>query len=340
MVIIKIPKTKISYYMNDRLNKMLKEKIEPLLIEKDEDCVIAIDGSEGCGKSTLAFQIGKLIDPTLNLKRVVFNAEEFREAILNAKKGQCVIFDEAFTGFSSRSSLSGVNRTLVSLMMQMRQKNLFVIIVLPTFFLLDKYPALWRTKFLIHCYKNKGIKGYYRIYNRQKKKLLFLAGRQTYSYNVKIGKVPILTRFKGRFYGVFALGDKKIDNKYRKKKEKALMESEKNPMSAGQVKYKDQRDTILHLFRKETKKSYQEIEEILLDKDIDISFQQIQKICAKFGDSETLDLKKEKLKIKRELKKELEEEKKKNLEKTEEEIDELDSIKEDKFEEIKGIIRK
>ncbi len=310
MANIEIPGTKIHYYMNDRLKKLLKEKIKPLLLEKDEDCVIAIDGAEGCGKSTFAFQIGKYVDPTLNLTRVVFNAEEFREAILKAKKGQCVIFDEAFTGFSSRSSLSGVNRTLVSLMMQMRQKNLFVIIVLPTFFLLDKYPALWRTKFLIHCYKNKGIKGYYRIYNRQKKKLLFLAGRQTYSYNVKIGKVPVLTKFKGRFYGIFALGNKKIEDKYRKKKEKALMESEKNPMSAGQVKYKDQRDTILHLFRKETKKSYQEIEEILLDKDVDISFQQIQKICVKFGDSETLDLKKEKLKIKRELKKELEEEKK------------------------------
>ena len=338
MANITIPKTKISYYMNNRLENTLKNKVKPLLLEKDEDCVIAIDGLEGCGKSTLAFQIGKYIDPTLNLKRVVFNAEEFRNAVLNAKRGQCVIFDEAFTGFSSRSSLSGVNRTLVSLMMQMRQKNLFVIVVLPTFFLLDKYVALWRTKFLIHCYKNKSVKGYFRIYNRSKKKLLFLAGRQTYSYNVKIGKVPILTKFKGRFYGIFALGDKKMEDKYRKQKEKALMESEKNPMSAGQVKYKEQRDAILHLFRKETKKSYQEIEEILLDIDVDISFQQIRNICVKFGDSEKLDLKKEQLKLKREL----EEEKKKNIEKTKEEkeIEELDSIEEDKFEEIKGVIRK
>ena len=335
MANVKISGTKISYYMDARLKGDLNEKIKPLLLEKDEDAVIAIDGGEGTGKSTLAFQLGKCIDPTLNLKRVVFNAEEFRSAVLNAKRGQCIIFDEAFTGFSSRSSLSGVNRTLVSLMMQMRQKNLFVIIVLPTFFLLDKYVALFRTKFLIHCYKNKGIKGYFRIYNRQKKKLLFLAGRQTYSYNVKIGKVPIITKFKGRFYGIFALGDKKMEDKYRKKKAKALEESEKNPMSAGQVKYKDQRDTILHLFRKETKKSYQEIEEILLDKDIDISFQQIRNICVKFGDSETIDLKKEKLKIKRELKKELEEEKKKNIE-----SEESDSNKEDIFKETKEMLER
>ena len=307
---IKIYGTEISYYMDNKLKITLKNKIRPLLHEKDEDCVIALDGNEGSGKSTLAMQIGKYIDPTLDLKRVVFSAEEFREAILKAKKGQCIIFDEAFTGFSSRASLSGVNKTLVSLMMQMRQKNLIVIVVLPTFFLLDKYVAMFRTKFLIHVYKNKGIKGYFRIYNRQKKKLLFLAGRQTYSYNVKIGKVPISTKFKGRFYGVFALGDKSVEDKYRKIKEKALMESEKNPMSAGQVKYKEQRDKVLHLFRKETKKSYQEIEEMLLDLDVDISYVQIRNICVKFGDSENLDLKKEKLRIKRELRKEIEAEKK------------------------------
>jgi len=309
MATIKIPNTDISYYMNDRLKNTLTNKVKPLLGKADEDCVIAVDGLEGSGKSTLAFQIGKFIDPTLDLSRIVFNPEEFREAILKAKKRQCIIFDEAFTGFSSRASLSGVNKTLVSLMMQMRQKNLMVIVALPTFFLLDKYVALFRTRFLVHVYKNKSIKGYFRIYNRQKKKLLFLAGRQTYSYNVRIGKVPVKTRFKGRFYGVFALGNKEIENKYRKRKEKALMESEKNPMSAGQIKYKEQRDKILHLLRKETKKSYQELEEMLLDLDLDISYVQIRNICVKYGDSERLVLKKEALELKRKLKeKELEKE--------------------------------
>src|SRR3990170_4539890 len=144
----------ITYYMEDRLERNLKEKIIPALEKKkDKDKVIAIDGAEGSGKSTLAFQIGKRVDPTLDLSRVVFSADDFREAVFKAKRGQCIIYDEAFTGLSSRSSLSGINRALVSLMMQMRQKNLFVIIVLPTFFLLDKYVALFRTTVLIHVYE-------------------------------------------------------------------------------------------------------------------------------------------------------------------------------------------
>ena len=69
-----------------------------------------------------------------------------------------------------------------------------------------------------------------------------------------------------------------------KKKEDALRNSEKTSMTSAQVKFREQRDLILYLFRKQTKLKYREIENLLLDYDIEMSFQQIQKICAKFGD--------------------------------------------------------
>jgi len=288
VVVIKDPKYEkpIQYYLDPLLKKNLDEKLIPSLQKKDKDAVICIDGAEGAGKSTFAFQIGKYVDPTLDLSRVVFDAESFRKAIFKAKKGQCVIYDEAFTGFSSRSSLSAINRVLVSLMMQMRQKNLFVLIVLPTFFLLDKYVALFRTKALIHVYENKGIRGYFRLYNRKKKKLLYLMGKQTYSYGSKASGKYVRTKFKGRFYGVFALGDEKCEEEYRKKKIKALEMTEKNPMTAGQIKYREQRDIILYLLRKTSKMTYQELANLLGDYNIEMSYVQISRICAKFGDKE------------------------------------------------------
>lgn len=270
----------ITYHLDPRLKKNLDTKVIRDLQRKDKDCVLVIDGAEGGGKSTLAFQIGKYVDPTLNLNRVVFNAETFKEAIFKAKKGQCVIFDEAFTGLSSRASLSGINRALVSLMMQMRQKNLFVIIVLPTFFLLDKYVAIFRARALIHVYESGGRRGYFKLYNKKLKKYLYLAGKSTYSYKHK----SVNTRFKGRFYGKFALGDKKCEEEYRKKKAKALEESEKTPMTAGQVKYREQRDILLYLFRKNTNMTYEQISNLLGDYDFDISIAQIGHICSKFGD--------------------------------------------------------
>lgn len=279
---IKDPKTgfETDYSMSIRLKRNLDEKVIPDLQKKDKDCFLVIDGREGAGKSWLAFQIGKYVDPTLNLDRVVFSAEDFREVILKSKKGQCVIFDEAFTGLSSRASLSMINKVLISLTMQMRQKNLFVIIVLPSFFMLDKYIALFRARALVHVFESKGRRGYFRLYNQKLKKYLYLAGQKTYSYHHK----SVKTNFRGRFYGKFALGDESVEKLYRKKKMKALMDTESNPLTAGQAKYKEQRDLLVYLFRKYTDMTYKQIAEVVADYNISFSYQQIQKICAKFGD--------------------------------------------------------
>lgn len=298
-------KKPITYFIEDKLKRSLDSKVIPSLTKKDKDCVIVIDGPEGSGKSTFALQIGKYVDPSLDLSRVVFDAESFREAIFKAKKGQCVIYDEAFTGLSSRSSLSTVNRVLVSLMMQMRQKNLFVIIVLPTFFLLDKYVALFRTRALIHVYESGGRRGYYRLYNKKLKKYLYLIGKNTYSYGKGTGKMKIFTKNKGRFYGVFALGDEKYEDEYKKKKDKALKATEKNPMSSAQVKYREQRDIFLFLLRKISNMTYQQLENILGEYDIEMSYVQIRNICVKFGDKEKEEEKnKEELSIKKNIEKE------------------------------------
>ena len=275
-----ITKEKFTYYLEDRLKKNFDDKIIPSLQVKDKDCVIAVDGREGSGKSWFAFQIAKYVDPSFDLSRVVFSADKFREALFKAKKGQAVVFDEAFTGFSSRSSLSGVNRTLVSLLMQVRQKNLFIIIVLPTFFLLDKYVAVFRSRALIHVYENKTRRGYYRVYNSRLKKLLYLTGAKTYSYNHK----SIRVSNRGRFYNKFALGGAEVEKKYRDKKEKELMETEKNPMSAAQVRYREQRDLMVYLFRKTTKMTFKEMSNLLFDYELSLSLEQLSKICSKFGD--------------------------------------------------------
>lgn len=232
------------------------------------------------GKSTLAIQMGKYIDPTLNLNRIVFSPEDFREAILKAKKGQCIIYDEAFTGFSSRASLSPVNRVLVSLAMQMRQKNLAIIIVLPTIFLLDRYMAIFRTRSLIHVYESKGRRGYFAVYNYKSKKRLILLGAKTMSYYGKIAR----PNFKGRFYGKFGLGEGGIEQEYRKKKDKALRDSEKTSMTSAQVKFKEQRDLLMWLFRNYTGIKLREIAVLLDDYGFSISFEQISKICSKFGE--------------------------------------------------------
>lgn len=277
----------ISFSMSSRLKRNLDKNVINALKKENKDCVIIVDGREGSGKSTLAMQLGKYCDPTLDLSRIVFSPEDFREAILKSEKGQCIIYDEAFTGFSSRGSLSPINKVLVSLAMQMRQKNLFIIIVLPTIFMLDKYMAMHRTKALIHVFESKGRRGYFRLFNNKKKKLLLLFGSKTMSHSVK----QAWTNFKGRFYGKFVIGDAEMEKAYEKKKEVSLEDSEKTSMTSSQVRYKEQRNLMLWLFKRYTKMTYKDMSTLVSDYDFNISLEQISKICAKFGllTNETID---------------------------------------------------
>ena len=185
------------------------------------------------GKSVLGFQIAKVLDPGFSNKQVAFTANEFMKLVIKAKKHQCIIFDESFTGLSSRSSLSEINQLMVSLMMEMRQKNLFVILIMPTFFMLDKYCILHRAKGLFHVYMRKGKRGFWNFYNRKRMKLLYLKGKKFYDYN------PVKYIICGRFYEQYMVDE----DEYRSMKTKSLNSKRRRTRAEA---YKLQRDLLLY----------------------------------------------------------------------------------------------
>ena len=270
MTIVKItdPNTGIvySYFMEKRLVKNLKERVIPLLREKDHDYVMIVDGREGSGKSTLSFQIARFVDPSFNIDKICINTDEFRKAILRAKKGECVCFDEAYRGFGSSSALSEVNKVLKSMMMEMRQKNLLVIIVMPTFYLFEKYLALWRAESLIHITK----RGIYHVFNNKKKQRLYLnpIGKRYYSYN------HVKTRFRGKFYGKYAIDEQE----YRDKKAKSFQEGFKQTRDE---KYQEQRDKLVNVLHSELKLSLSALSELLKKHNISLSKPVIGKLISK-----------------------------------------------------------
>lgn len=256
----------------------LKHQVLPYLTDKDRDFVLLIDGNEGIGKSTLAGQLGAYIDPTLNLDRICFTPDEFKKAIYGATKGQCVIYDEAFTGLSSRAALSKINKILISLMMQMRQKNLFVIIVLPTIFMLDRYVALFRTSSLIHCYESNGRRGFFRVYNKKKKNQLYIRGKKFYDYRC------VKTNFNGRFYGKFALGPA-IEVQYRKKKMDALEGRKNDPQVEKNISERDLQIRSAKIFCKKFKLPFKEYIQLLQSKGCELDDKTIYRIAGEKDDN-------------------------------------------------------
>lgn len=192
--------------------KLAYDKAKKVILN-DWDFVFLIDGMEGGGKSVLAQQGASYCDPTFCAERIAFTPEEFRDSVLSAKKYQAVIYDEAYTGLSSRGTMSDINKVLVQMLAEIRQKNLFVFIVMPTFFDLDKYVALWRSRALLHVYTDKGFgRGYFTFYNKERKKNLYINGKKFYSY----GKPS--PNFRGRFTNAYTVNEEE----YRAKKLKAL----------------------------------------------------------------------------------------------------------------------
>lgn len=225
-------------YMVDGVLAKELLKIRKRVTMKDEDYFFVVDGEEGGGKSVLAMQLAFLVDPTFTLSRVVFTPEDFKEAILSADKGQAIVFDEAFRGLSSKGAMSQVNKLLIELMMECRQKNLIVFVVMPTFFMLERYVALWRAKGLFHVYRKKGLRGYWMFFNKQKKKMLYIRGRNKF-FSYAWPK----SSFHGRFTNHYTLDEEA----YRKKKADSLQSGSSH---APSERFHDQRNLLLWYLNK------------------------------------------------------------------------------------------
>jgi len=207
-------------------------------VGKDDDAVYIIDGSEGSGKSVLAQQVAKKLDPTFDETRMCMNAEEFNSVITKAKQYHAVVFDEAFRGLNSREALGATNKLLITKMMEMRQKNLFVIIVLPSFFMLERYVALHRAKGLFHVYRKNGKRGFWMFFSMRRKQKLYLLGKQMMTYS---GKGFPSSNFKGRFYNQYVINEEK----YRKRKHESFKADTILVTNRNKSEIRDDRNLIL-----------------------------------------------------------------------------------------------
>lgn len=207
-------KAKEDVYMDGYLKKNLE--LAKKAMSKDYDMVICVDGAERSGKSVIAQQIGIYLDPTLTIDRITFTADDFKNKIREAKNFQCVILDEAMQALFSRASMSKTNINVVRLLAECGQKNLIIILVLPSFFALDMYAAVHRSRCLIHVYTHGLQRGYFKFYGNKNKKILYLGGKKFYHYGA--GK----PNFKGRFTNTYVVDE----TEYRKKKADSLKHSD------------------------------------------------------------------------------------------------------------------
>lgn len=190
-----IAKEEISYSISEKLIPKWSNH-KKMVVDKNRDRVYVVSGRERSGKSTWTFQQAKYIDKNFCLDRICFTPEQFLTQIRTAPEGSVVVFDEAFKGFSSRASLSKVNKILVQGLMEVGRRNLIIFIVLPEFSLLENYVAIHRSHALFYIYERKDLayRGW-RCYNRKKKRVIYFKSKKNY------GIMPYTpTKLKGKFF--------------------------------------------------------------------------------------------------------------------------------------------
>lgn len=153
------------------------------VLNQDMDLAIFVDGKEGGGKSVHSQQLATFldIDGRITLDQICFTPEDVRAQITKLKKGKAIIYDEAQRGFNRRNSMSNDNVMLMNLLAECRQNNLFLIIVMPSFYNADMVVAVFRTRLLINVRytwdlenENKPlVRGQARFYSERGKKLLY-----------------------------------------------------------------------------------------------------------------------------------------------------------------------
>lgn len=195
------------YYMDGYLKSNLDDLKEDVL--RDFDAFLIVDGRERFGKSTLAMQVAFYLDNTFCLARVCFTIEQFVEAVNNAEKYTAIVFDEAYGYLNSRQAISKFNKTLIKIFAEMGSKNLFIIICIPNFFELDKYPAIHRSTSLLHVYERANYKAKFGAYNFNTKVKLYSLGKKFYDFR------KVAPNFTGDFTKFFPIDKEEYEKKKR-----------------------------------------------------------------------------------------------------------------------------
>lgn len=109
------------YYRCFKINQVINSGME-------QHHITVITGKIGKGKTTMAVQLGALVDPTLCMERVCYLPHQFFAVVRNAKPGQVIIIDEGGNFFKALNTMGKMSKNLGQYFQMMRAKRLCIII--------------------------------------------------------------------------------------------------------------------------------------------------------------------------------------------------------------------
>jgi len=247
--------------------------------------VISGENRTGTGKSTMAQQLGyfiswciaggkmnldrdeitgKFINPRItkhpdkpinfSLDNIIFNPDDLIKKARTLPRNSVLIYDECRGGMDSRSTMSNLNKKMDFFQETCRIYGHVFLLVLPNFFKLHSDYAVSRSEFLLDCPLQGTKRGQWRIWTRASKERLYEFSRKRLGASAKY-KSATPDKY-GRFSSIFILDH----SEYEKKKYKELAQIRKTKLG---LKAQYQRDALIYLYKKLSKKTAAEVAEAI-----------------------------------------------------------------------------
>lgn len=215
--IIELPKeSKEGFYIHGTL-KFKLDNVKKVL-KKNWDVVFLIDGMEGSGKSTLGLTCAYYIaDGNFTIDNVCESSKDAVDKLKEMPDGSVLMIDEGSLMFSSRETMMKEQRQIVKILNVIRQKRMCLIIIAPSFFNLNKYISVERSRFLLHTYTDKNLnRGNFCFYGERLKPMLYTIGKK---FNNSYAKPA------PNFRGSFTDFKSPFHEEYIKSKQRTLIEA-------------------------------------------------------------------------------------------------------------------
>lgn len=116
----------------------------------DFDTVFMICGAEGSSKSHLGLNCLEYLGGIQD--KICLDQQDFIDGLKKCQDNDVIMFDEAGDGLFSRDFNSNTSKTLVKTFMVIRGKKLITFLIMPSFFLIDKYFREHRVRGLFYVY--------------------------------------------------------------------------------------------------------------------------------------------------------------------------------------------
>lgn len=236
-VMVDDPMFKMGSYKGQKSDGLYMDRIIVSLVDilarkiVEDNQFVGIGGSSTfevrTGKSTFFQQVAYFYTYTVNKihnldlkfdhRNIVFSSEDLIKRAYEVPKYSCLILDEGDD--LTEHAFSKVMKNLQTFFRKAGQLNLFLLIILPSFFDVPKFLAMNRSNFFIDVhFKDEFERGHFNYYNFSDKRKLYVKGKKFHDYSVQKATVD-----NGRFVNKYCVDEKiyrqmKLDD--LKKKEK------------------------------------------------------------------------------------------------------------------------